>query len=217
MYCMLVVWNLIIFCTTSSSQMLATILYYLKIKQAIKTINNIINLSIRTDTEGEIPNKVLGAIKFVDVKFSYPERPDITVLDGLNLVIKEGQSVALIGMSGNGKSTIAALLQRIYEPTSGFIMLDEKNLSNLQLRWLRDNIGIVCQETVLFDMTIAENIAYGNNIATQEEIKNAARKVNLHDFILSLPYGYDTKLGSNGTQLSGGQRQKIAITRVLLK
>ena len=96
-------------------------------------------------------------------------------------------------------------------------MLDEKNLSNLQLRWLRDNIGIVCQETVLFDMTIAENIAYGNNIATQEEIKNAARKVNLHDFILSLPYGYDTKLGSNGTQLSGGQRQKVAIARVLLK
>src|SRR5436190_12834283 len=130
---MLIVWTLVIFCTTSSSQMLATIPYYSKSKQAIKTINNIINLSIRTDTEGEIPDKVLGAIKFVDVKFSYPERPDITVLDGLNLVIKEGQSVALIGMSGNGKSTIAALLQRIYEPTSGFIMLDEKNLSNLQL------------------------------------------------------------------------------------
>ena len=214
---MLIVWTLVIFCTTSASQMLGTIPYYAKSKQAIKTINNIINLPIIPDTEGIIPDNVLGTIKFENVKFSYPERPEITVLDGFNLNISQGQTVALVGKSGNGKSTVAALLQRIYEPISGSIKLDEVDLKNFQLRWLRENIGIVSQEPDLFDMTIAENIAYGKDNATQEEIENVAKQVNLHEFIRNLPNSYDTRLGSCGSQLSGGQRQRIAIARVLLK
>ncbi|RIA92954.1 P-loop containing nucleoside triphosphate hydrolase protein [Glomus cerebriforme] len=214
---MLIVWTLVIFCTTSASQMLATIPYYAKSKQAVKTINKIINLPTVPNTEGDIPDKIKGSIVFKDVKFSYSERPDVTVLDGLNLTIEQGQTVALVGKSGNGKSTVAALLQRIYEPTSGSIMLDYENLNNLQLRWLRENIGIVSQEPVLFDMTIGENIAYGKDDATQEEIEIVAKQVNLHDFILALPNGYDTKLGSCGSQLSGGQKQRIAIARVLLR
>jgi ATP-binding cassette, subfamily B (MDR/TAP), member 1 len=214
---MLIVWTLVIFCTTSASQMLGTIPYYAKSKQAIKTINNIINLPIKPDTEGIIPDNVLGTIKFENVKFSYPERPEITVLDGFNLNISQGQTVALVGKSGNGKSTVAALLQRIYEPISGSIKLDEVDLKNFQLRWLRENIGIVSQEPDLFDMTIAENIAYGKDNATQEEIENVAKQVNLHEFIRNLPNSYDTRLGSCGSQLSGGQRQRIAIARVLLK
>jgi ATP-binding cassette subfamily B (MDR/TAP) protein 1 len=214
---MLVVWTLVIFCTTSASQMLATIPYFAKSKQAIKTIEKIIHLPITSNTEGVKPDNVQGTIVFKDVKFSYPERPDITVLDGLNLTIQQGQTVALVGKSGNGKSTVAALLQRIYEPTHGSIMLDYENLKDLQLHWLRENIGIVSQEPVLFDMTIAENISYGKDNATKEEIETAAKQVNLHDFILTLPNGYDTKLGSCGSQLSGGQKQRIAIARVLLR
>ncbi|CAI2161842.1 17921_t:CDS:1 [Funneliformis geosporum] len=213
---MLSVWTLVIFCTTSASQMLATIPYYAKSRQAVKSINYILQLPIVSDSEGHKPDSVKGSIVFKDVKFSYPERPEIMVLDGLNLTIEKGQSIALVGKSGNGKSTVAALLQRIYEPTEGSIMLDFENLKNLQLRWLRENIGIVSQETVLFDMTIGENIAYGKENATQKEIEIAAKQVNLHDFIITLPDGYNTKLGSSGSKLSGGQKQRIAIARVLL-
>ncbi|PKC11454.1 P-loop containing nucleoside triphosphate hydrolase protein [Rhizophagus irregularis] len=213
---MLVVWTLVIFCTTSASQMLATIPYYAKSKQAIKTIDKIINLPVTSNTEGIKPNHIQGTIVFKDVKFSYPERPDTTVLNGLDLTIHQGQTVALVGKSGNGKSTVAALLQRIYEPTHGSIMLDYEDLKGLELRWLRENVGIVSQEPVLFDMTIAENISYGKDDATKEEIETVAKQVNLHEFILNLPNGYDTKLGSCGSQLSGGQKQRIAIARVLL-
>ncbi|RIA92106.1 P-loop containing nucleoside triphosphate hydrolase protein [Glomus cerebriforme] len=214
---MLTVWTLVIFCTASASQVLSTIPYYSKSKQAIKSIQKIINLPIIPDNVGVCPEELKGTILFNNVKFSYPERPDIKILDGFNLKLEPGQSVALVGKSGNGKSTVAALLQRIYEPNSGSIMLDYENIKNIQLRWLRENVGIVSQEPVLFDMTIAENIAYGKDDATQEEIEMAAKQVNMHKFIISLPNGYNTKLGSTGSQLSGGERQRIAIARVLLR
>ncbi|EXX52002.1 uncharacterized protein OCT59_000541 [Rhizophagus irregularis] len=214
---MLIVWTLVIFCTTSASGVLSTVPYYSKSKQAIKSIQKMINLPAILDNVGICPDKLQGSIMFKDVNFSYPERPDIKILDKLSLKLESGQSVALVGKSGNGKSTVAALLQRIYEPNSGSIMLDYENIEDIQLRWLRENIGIVSQEPVLFDMTIAENIAYGKDDATQEEIEIAAKQVNMHEFISSLPIGYNTKLGSTGSQLSGGERQRIAIARVLIR
>jgi ABC-type multidrug transport system fused ATPase/permease subunit len=214
---MLIVWTLIIFCTTSASQVLATIPYYSKSKQAIKSIQNMINLPVIPDNVGICPDKLQGDILFKGVNFSYPERPDVNILDGLDLKLEPGQSVALVGKSGNGKSTVAALLQRIYEPDSGSIMLDYENIKDIQLRWLREHIGIVSQEPVLFDMTVSENIAYGKDDATEEEIEIAAKQVNMHKFIKSLPDGYDTKLGSTGSQLSGGEKQRIAIARVLIR
>ncbi|GES79406.1 multidrug resistance protein 1 [Rhizophagus clarus] len=213
---MLIVWTLVIFCTTSASEVLSTVPYYSKSKQAIKSIQKIINLPVIPDNIGICPDKLQGSIIFKDVNFSYPERPDVKILDKLNLKLESGQSVALVGKSGNGKSTVAALLQRIYEPNSGSIMLDYENIKEIQLRWLRENIGVVGQEPVLFDMTIAENIAYGKDDASQEEIEIAAKQVNMHEFISSLPNGYDTKLSSTGS-LSGGERQRIAIARVLIR
>ncbi|CAG8441320.1 14167_t:CDS:1 [Funneliformis mosseae] len=214
---MLTVWTLIIFCTSSASRILSTIPYYSKCKQAIKSIQYIINLPTVRDDVGVLPDNLQGTIIFKDVNFSYAERPDDKIIDRLNLTLEPGTTVALVGKSGNGKSTIAALLQRIYEPTSGLITLDGENIKGIQLKWLRENIGIVSQEPVLFDMTISENISYGKDEATREEIEIAAKQVNMHDFISSLPNGYETKLGSSGSQLSGGERQRIAIARVLLR
>ncbi|CAG8619284.1 15674_t:CDS:2 [Acaulospora morrowiae] len=214
---MLIVWTLVIFCTTSASQMLATIPYYAKSKQAAKSIAKILNLPIEDTTSGDTIDDVQGVVELRDVHFSYPERPDIKVLNGLNLTLQPNQSIALVGKSGNGKSTVAALLQRFYEPSSGRILFDHIPLKDLQLHWLREQIGIVSQEPILFDASVSENIAYGKPDATQEEIEVAARQVNMHDFIQSLPDGYNTKLGSSGSQLSGGQKQRISIARVLLR
>ncbi|CAI2165782.1 1922_t:CDS:1 [Funneliformis geosporum] len=214
---MLTVWTLVIFCTSSASRILSTIPYYSKCKQAIKSIQYIINLPTVPNDVGVRPDNLQGAIIFKDVNFSYPERPNGKIIDGLNLTLEPGKSVALIGKSGNGKSTIAALLQRVYEPTSGSITLDGEDIKGIQLKWLRENIGIVSQEPVLFDMTISENISYGKDDASREEIEMAAKQVNMHDFISSLPRGYNTKLGTSGSQLSGGERQRIAIARVFLR
>ncbi|CAJ0645675.1 8754_t:CDS:1 [Entrophospora sp. SA101] len=214
---MLTVWTLVVFCTSSATQMLATIPYYAKSKQAAKSISKIINLPTLPTTTGKILESLQGTIVFKDVYFSYPERPSSRILSGLDLTLQQGQSVALVGKSGNGKSTVAALLQRLYEPDSGQILLDYTNIKELQMYWLRDIIGVVSQEPVLFEATVAENIAYGKEDATAEEIEQVARQVNMHEYILGLPKGYLTKIGSSGSQLSGGQKQRIAIARTLLK
>ncbi|RHZ84492.1 hypothetical protein Glove_81g38 [Diversispora epigaea] len=214
---MVTVWSLIIFCTSAASQMLSTIPYYSQSKQAAKSISKIINLPIEDTTNGITLDHIKGNIELEDVQFSYPERPNVSVLNGFNLNIKSGESIALVGKSGNGKSTIAALLQRFYEPTNGEILFDDVKFKDLKLQWLREQIGIVSQEPVLFDNTISENIAYGKPDSTQEEIEIAAQQVNMHDFIKSLPKGYNTQLGSSGSQLSGGQKQRISIARVLIR
>ncbi|CAG8501578.1 8174_t:CDS:2 [Ambispora leptoticha] len=213
---MLTVWTLVIFCTTSASTILATIPYYEKSKQAGKTLCQIMSLPT-PQTGGKKLDKVYGNITFKNIYFSYPERPNSLILKGLDFNITAGETIALVGKSGNGKSTIAALLQRFYAPNSGIIMLEYENLHEYDLNWLREQIGIVSQEPVLFDMTIAENIRYGKDAATQSEIEFVAKKVNLHDFIMGLSQGYDTLLGSNGSKLSGGQKQRIAIARILLR
>lgn len=213
---MITVWSLVIFCTSAASQMLSTIPYYSRSRQAAKSISKIINLPIEDTTKGITLDNVKGDIKLNEVQFTYPERPNVPVLNEFNLSIKSGESIALVGKSGNGKSTVAALLQRFYEPDEGEILLDEVKFKNLKLHWLREQIGIVSQEPVLFDSTVSENIAYGKPDATREEIESAARQVNMHEFIKSLPYGYNTRLSSS-SQLSGGQKQRISIARVLIR
>ena len=131
-----------------------------------------------------------------------------------------GQTVALVGSSGCGKSTCIQLLQRFYDPIRGRITIDGYDLKTLNVGWLRENIGVVGQEPVLFSMTIRDNIKYGHprlNDVLQEDIEHAARQANAHDFIMSLPKGYDTLVGERGAQLSGGQKQRIAIARALIR
>ena len=139
-------------------------------------------------------------------------------MKSLNLDIKKGQNIALVGPSGCGKSTVIQLLQRLYDPLKGNIYLDNNDTSSLEILTLRSQLGIVSQEPILFDRTIAENIAYGDNSRTvpESEIISAAKGANIHDFIVSLPLGYEKRLGTGGTQLSGGQKQRNAIARALV-
>uniref|UniRef100_A0A8C3GPQ2 Phosphatidylcholine translocator ABCB4 n=1 Tax=Cairina moschata TaxID=8855 RepID=A0A8C3GPQ2_CAIMO len=169
--------------------------------------------------EGEKPETFGGNTTIKDVKFNYPNRPEVKILQGLNLKVEKGQTLALVGSSGCGKSTVVQLLERFYDPLSGEIVLDDKNAKTVNIQWLRSHIGIVSQEPILFDCTIAENIAYGDNSreVPHEEIVSAAKEANIHSFIDSLPDKYNTRVGDKGTQLSGGQKQRIAIARALIR
>jgi ATP-binding cassette subfamily B protein len=140
----------------------------------------------------------------------------VEVLSGIVLDVKPGQCVAILGATGAGKSTLMSLIPRFYDPTAGRVTLDGHDLRTIDLDDLRRNIGLVFQESFLFSNTIAANIAFGHPGATQAQIENAARIAQAHDFILSLPKGYDTVLGESGTGLSGGQRQRLAIARAVL-
>jgi len=162
-------------------------------------------------------DSVRGEIEFEDVKFSYPTRPDIEVLKGLTFSAKPKQTVALVGESGCGKSTTVSLLERLYLPSGGTIKLDGVPIDELEIGWLRSQIGLVSQEPILFATTIYENIRYGKPDATKEEIEQAAKMANAHNFIMSFPQGYDTPVGEKGTSLSGGQKQRIAIARALVR
>ncbi|CAF1240235.1 unnamed protein product [Adineta steineri] len=158
-----------------------------------------------------------GETDFNQVKFVYPSRPTVLVLNKLQLSIKSGQRIALVGASGCGKSTIVQLLERFYDVTHGQLLLDGVDIRKLNIQWLRSRLGIVSQEPVLFDLTIAENITYGLENISMDEIVLAATKANIHQFIQQLPQGYDTKVGVKGSFLSGGEKQRIAIARVLIR
>ncbi|KFP46649.1 Multidrug resistance protein 1, partial [Cathartes aura] len=159
-----------------------------------------------------------GNITFNDVAFNYPTRPEAKVLRGLNMNVEKGQTLALVGSSGCGKSTVVQLLERFCDPFSGEIV-SVPHQSTLNIQWLRAQIGIVSQEPILFDCTIAENITYGDNSreVSHKEIVSAAKEANIHAFIESLPKKYSTRVGHKGTQLSGGQKQHIAIARALVR
>ncbi|XP_076263944.1 multi drug resistance 50 [Rhynchophorus ferrugineus] len=174
----------------------------------------IINLS---KNNGEKPQHIKGHIKFQGVKFHYPSRKNVPILQGLNLEIIPGETVALVGSSGCGKSTVLQLIQRFYDPLNGKVFVDGKDLKDLDLSWYRNFIGVVSQEPVLFDTTIEENIRFGNREATKEQIVRASKMANAHGFIKNLPQGYDTLVGERGAQLSGGQKQRIAIARALVR
>ncbi len=162
------------------------------------------------------PKKTEGEVVFTDVKFAYPKRPNNVIFNGLNLTIESGKTVALVGPSGGGKSTTVGLIERFYDPISGRITLDGVDIKDLNVNYLRSQIGYVGQEPALFATSIENNIRYGKPDATREEIEAAAKKANAHDFINSFPDGYATQVGDKGSQLSGGQKQRIAIARVLV-
>jgi len=154
------------------------------------------------------------SIAFENVRFGYAEQE---ILKGINLEVKKGQMLAVVGPSGVGKTTLVDLIPRFYDPQRGRILIDGVDIKELTLKSLRRQIGIVTQETILFNDTIRNNIFYGKPDATQEEIERAAEQAHAHDFIRRLPLGYDTVIGDRGTKLSGGERQRIAIARALLK
>ncbi len=159
---------------------------------------------------------VKGDVSYENVSFHYSD-DDTLVLNQISFQIPAGRSIALVGPSGSGKTTICNLLPRFYDVTGGRITIDGKDVRDLTLKTLRDQIGVVQQDVYLFCGTVKENIAYGKPDATMEEIKEAARKANIHEFIEALPDGYDTFVGERGTRLSGGQKQRISIARVFLK
>merc|ERR1719401_1336189 len=166
--------------------------------------------------------KVDGEIELKDVKFAYPSAPEHLVCNGYSLVVPAGKTVALCGPSGSGKSTIIQLIERFYDPLEGVVCLDGVDIRTLNVRWLRSQLGLVSQEPVLFQGTVAENIAYGKPAAageaTMEEIEEAAGIANAHDFITqNLADGYLTNVGLRGSKLSGGQKQRIGIARALIK
>ena len=160
-----------------------------------------------------------GNIAVKSGQFTYPTRPDTQILNKISLAVKAGQRVALVGESGCGKSTVIQLIQRFYDLDEGSLTLEDHDIKQLNLPHVRSKIGIVSQEPVLFDRTIAENIMYGDNDreVRMDEVVEAAQKANIHDFIAELPLGYDTRVGEKGTQLSGGQKQRIAIARALIR
>ncbi|XP_045813313.1 ABC transporter B family member 4-like [Trifolium pratense] len=169
------------------------------------------------DTTGKKLDDIRGDIELREVCFSYPTRPDELIFNGFSLAIPSGTTVALVGQSGSGKSTVVSLIERFYDPQAGEVLIDGINLKEFQLKWIRQKIGLVSQEPVLFTCSIKENIAYGKDGATDEEIRAAAELANAAKFIDKLPQGLNTMVGEHGTQLSGGQKQRVAIARAILK
>ncbi|KAG8385354.1 hypothetical protein BUALT_Bualt03G0034400 [Buddleja alternifolia] len=192
-----------------------------KVKESAASIFNILDSKPKIDSssdEGTMLDSVKGDIEFQHVSFKYPTRPDIQIFKDLCLSIPSGKTVALVGESGSGKSTVISLIERFYNPNSGQIFLDGVEIYKFKLSWLRQQMGLVSQEPVLFNETIRANIAYGKRgDVTEEEIIEATKAANAHNFISGLPQGYDTNVGERGVQLSGGQKQRIAIARAILK
>ncbi|KAJ6710158.1 ATP-DEPENDENT PERMEASE MDL1 MITOCHONDRIAL [Salix koriyanagi] len=170
-----------------------------------------------SDTRGKMLDDISGDIELRDVYFSYPARPDEQIFSGFSLIIPSGSTTALVGQSGSGKSTVISLIERFYDPHAGEVLIDGINLKEFQLKWIREKIGLVSQEPVLFTSSIKDNIAYGKDGATTEEIRAAAELANAAKFIDKLPQGIDTMVGEHGTQMSGGQKQRVAIARAILK
>ncbi|XP_056163008.1 ABC transporter B family member 4-like isoform X6 [Syzygium oleosum] len=169
------------------------------------------------NTCGKTLDEIRGEIELKDVYFSYPARPDELIFNGFSLYIPSSTTTALVGQSGSGKSTVISLIERFYDPQAGEVLIDGVNLKEFQLKWMRSKIGLVSQEPVLFASSIKDNIAYGKDNATIEEIRTAAEVANAAKFIDKLPKGLDTMVGEHGTQLSGGQKQRVAIARAILK
>ena len=169
-------------------------------------------------TDGLTLSEFKGTIEFKDVCFKYPTRPDLLVLDNVNIKIEPGMTVAFVGPSGSGKSTTVQLVQRFYDTLSGQVTMDGHDVKDLNVKWLRQQIGVVSQEPVLFNMTVRQNLLMGvQKEVSQNEIIASCKEANCHGFITQLPDGYDTIVGEQGGMLSGGQKQRIAIARAILK
>uniref|UniRef100_A0A3P9BDX5 ATP-binding cassette, sub-family B (MDR/TAP), member 11a n=1 Tax=Maylandia zebra TaxID=106582 RepID=A0A3P9BDX5_9CICH len=186
--------------------------------QFFKLLDRVPKISI-SQSDGEIWKNFRGEINFLNCKFTYPTRPDTQVLKGLRVSVKPGQTLAFVGSSGCGKSTSVQLLERFYDPDEGQVVIDGVPSHSVNVPFLRSQIGIVSQEPVLFDCSIAENIQYGDNTrsVSMEEIIEASKKAYLHDFVMTLPDKYETQVGAQGSQLSRGQKQRIAIARAIVR
>ena len=158
-----------------------------------------------------------AVVRFKDVYFEYPTRPDNPIFTGLNLNVRPGETLALVGSSGSGKSSAIQLLECFYRPSKGSIEYNGTDMKELNVKWLRDEFGLVSQEPVLFDTSIIENIRYSCPGATREKVIEAARKANAHNFIMEFPDQYETRVGPGSSLLSGGQKQRVAIARALVK
>jgi ABC-type multidrug transport system fused ATPase/permease subunit len=194
---------------------------YASLQKAIGATENLMNI-IGTKNEKELltgTNKptITGNITFQNVRFAYPQRKDVEVLKSINIETNKNETIALVGSSGAGKSTITSLLLRYYDPTLGKILFDGIDAQEIEIEHLRSHIAIVPQEVILFAGSIEENIAFGNPTASKEEIHLAAQKANALEFINGFPEKFETQVGDRGIQLSGGQKQRIAIARALLK
>ncbi|KAG6602354.1 ABC transporter B family member 20, partial [Cucurbita argyrosperma subsp. sororia] len=194
--------------------------YILKRRKSLISVFEIIDRVPKIDPDDNSalkPPNVYGSIELKNADFCYPTRPEVLVLSNFSLKVNGGQTVAVVGVSGSGKSTIISLIERFYDPVAGQVLLDGRDLKTYNLRWLRNHLGLVQQEPIIFSTTIRENIIYARHNASEAEMKEAARIANAHHFISSLPHGYDTHVGMRGVDLTPGQKQRIAIARVVLK
>lgn len=195
---------------------------YSQLQKAIGATENLLDILDEKPEMNEITEvrmsekRFEGHIEFRDVSFAYPSRKEFPVIRNLSFEIEPGKQLAIVGPSGAGKSTLTALLLRLFDPTSGTILVDGKPAGEYELTSYRSQMALVPQDVILFGGTIRENILYGKPGATHQEVMDAARKANAHDFIMSFPDGYETVVGERGTKLSGGQRQRIAIARAVL-
>jgi ATP-binding cassette, subfamily B, bacterial len=193
---------------------------YQTLRKAGVALDTIFGILDAQDTLEDMPGakslrNVEGSFHFRDVTFAYPDSDP--VIHNVTIEAKKGEVVALVGPSGGGKSTLMALAQRLYDPDSGAVCVDGVDIRTVTQKSLRENIGIVLQETLLFNDTVRNNICYGRPGASQKDVERVARAANAHDFLMDLPDGYDTVVGERGTRFSTGQRQRIAIARALLK
>ncbi|KAI5341077.1 hypothetical protein L3X38_020351 [Prunus dulcis] len=199
---------------------LSNLKYFSEASSAAERIMEVIRRVPKIDSdnmEGEILEEVSGEVEFKHVEFAYPSRPESIIFKDFNLTVPAGKTVALVGGSGSGKSTVISLLQRFYDPLGGEILLDGVAINKLQLKWLRSQMGLVSQEPALFATSIKENILFGKEDAEIEQVMDAGKAANAHNFISQLPQGYDTQVGERGVQMSGGQKQRIAIARAIIK
>lgn len=195
--------------------------FYAGIQKSIGATEKLMNLLTEISEKelftGTTKPAISGAITFNNVHFSYPQRPDISVLNGVSFSIGSNQTLALVGASGGGKTTIASLVLNYYPDYSGEILFDNQSSKDIDLNYLREHIAVVPQDVILFAGTIYENIAFGKPTASKEEVEAAALQANAFEFIQRFPDGFDTQVGDRGIQLSGGQKQRIAIARAILK
>ncbi|PIC23600.1 hypothetical protein B9Z55_017249 [Caenorhabditis nigoni] len=192
---------------------------YISVTKAVGKTRPVVRLltHARQDQSGTETPPVIGHIVFGGVEFAYPTRPSLNVLHGINLSLEPGKTVALVGHSGNGKSTLVNLLQQYYQPSSGRILLDGTPIENFEHQYFRQMVSIVSQEPTLFSGTVRDNILYGYEQGTEEDMMRVARMANVDEFVARMEDGYDTMCGERGVKMSGGQKQRIAIARALVR